>query len=168
MISSVWCGGLGFLVKLGQVVSWHGYQRGFLTHPQQIHLPSCCSVLSKGILTPPLHSKGERPDLKIGSVVLPVLPLHANRLLYSWCKRPPVLHPFLFPCQSINLPDFPHCSPDSQAFRANTKVTFTQSSSAKWEHWTTLLPCPPPSLHCAFTQTHPLPPMSYICVHFWE
>lgn len=92
-MSSVVCGGQGILVKLGQLVSRPGYLRGFLTHPHQIHLPSCCSVLSQGILTPPLLGRGERLDLKIGSVVLPDLPLHANRRISFY---PPLSHPCLY------------------------------------------------------------------------
>ena len=42
---------------------------------------------------PPLLGRGERLDLKIGSVVLPDLPLHANRRISFY---PPLSHPCLY------------------------------------------------------------------------
>lgn len=135
------------------------------THPHQIHLPSFCSVLSQGILTsPPLLLGKVRPLLKIGITILLLVSMHITHLLSSWFKRPLVFSPVMCISQSITSaipPSWFQIGLSSlQNFQANTKVTFNQSSSAKWAHWTTLLTCPVPSLYCAFTQTCSLPPMS--------
>lgn len=115
---------------------------------------------------PPPPSKAVRPDLKIGAVVLPVLPLHTNRLLSSWRKRPTVFHPCYYSCQSIISTSLPTMGPillaavsASWAFRANAKVTFTQSSSAKWANWTALPLCvlhPPFTVHLHKHTSHVL------------
>ncbi len=172
-MSSVWCGVQGLLVKMGQHVSRPGNQRGFLVHPRRI-----TSLLLFGSLpgnpNSPFSVWGVRPDLKIGTVVLPSL--FFCQLPTSFLRRPPVLHPGLPSVDpsrvSILQVDSRGSGFSLQSCQSNVpgkkhKGHLHQSSSAKWAHWTTLLPCPPPSLHFAFTQTHPLPPMSYICLH-WE
>lgn len=73
-------------------------------HPHEIHLPSCCLVLSRGILTPPFLSKGARPDLNIG-IILSVHPSHVSRL-------PPSRDPLF--CTHILPPLIYHCYHDTQ------------------------------------------------------
>lgn len=113
---------------------------------------------------PPLLLGKVRPLLKIGITILLLVSMHITHLLSSWFKRPSVFSPVMCISQSITSaipPSWFQIELSSlQNFQANTKVTFNQSSSAKWAHWTTLLTCPVPSLYCAFTQTCSLPPMS--------
>lgn len=102
------------MVKLGQRVSRPGYQLGFLRQPHQIHLPSCCSVLSKGILTPPLLSKEARPDLNIGTACSPCSSLTCQPA-FSLPKETLSFTPMSFLYQSITPVSSPPYSPPVMA-----------------------------------------------------
>lgn len=120
---------------------------------------------------PPPPSKAVRTDLKIGAVVLPVLPLHTNCLLSSWRKRDPRFFTHVAPHADpslllvsqqwtwfsllLSLP----VGLSKQTQRSPSPRALLQSGQIEPR-----CPCAPSTLPplCIYTNA---PPMSYICLH---